>query len=295
MSFPRTSGCAETEDSPATPSVYLIIMFPLRCTVRNCDQLLTLGDRGLTCPAGHHFDRAKEGYWNLLQPQDRKSKHPGDTDEAVLARQRWLERGHMEGLVETLCPWIKDRSPAIDLGCGEGSFGRAFFSDFPEAFCGIDLSKRAIKLASRAWRESTWVLCNADRTLPAADHSVGCVLSLFGRRPAEEIKRVLSADGVAVVAIPGEDDLIELREHVQQQGQRRSRWEGVVDEFSHAGLKLLEHQRWQQRVLLQADAIADALAMTYRAVRHSQQAKLQTLVETEVTLAADLMLFASAS
>lgn len=67
-------------------------MFELRCTVRDCRELLSRRDNGLFCAAGHHFDRAKQGYWNLLQPQDRKSANPGDSEQAVLARHRWLVR-----------------------------------------------------------------------------------------------------------------------------------------------------------------------------------------------------------
>ncbi|WP_372719662.1 putative RNA methyltransferase [Novipirellula sp.] len=273
-------------------------MFELRCTVRNCREPLQQRESGLFCAAGHHFDRAKEGYWSLLQPQDRRSKNPGDADAAVLARHRWLERGYAAGLTETLRPWIADSASAdpetvprtIDLGCGEGSFGPALFLDEADGYCGVDLSKRAIKLAARGWPAGTWVLANADRTLPAADASVDRVISLFGRRPAAEIYRVLSETGICIVAVPGEEDLIELREQVQQAGHRRSRWEMVVDELSAAGLEFVEHKHWQQSVDLDTDAIADALAMTYRGVRHSQQTRLESLAAMTVTLAADLIL-----
>ncbi|MEC8390040.1 MAG: SAM-dependent methyltransferase, partial [Planctomycetota bacterium] len=51
-------------------------MLELRCTVRKCGQSLVLSEAGLGCGAGHHFDQAKEGYWNLTQPQDKKSTNP---------------------------------------------------------------------------------------------------------------------------------------------------------------------------------------------------------------------------
>ncbi len=256
-------------------------MFELRCTVRDCPQLLRLNESGLACAAGHHFDRAKQGYWNLLQPQDRRSRTPGDADAAVLARHHWLARGHAAGLIEALRPWIASSPTAesteprrtLDLGCGEGSFAPALFPDEAEAYCGIDLSKRAIKLASRGWPQATWVLANADRVLPAADASVDRVVSLFGRRPVSEICRVLALGGTCIVAVPGEEDLIELREQVQQAGHRRSRWEMVVEEMTVAGLECLERRAWTERVVLEPDAISDALAMTYRAGRHSQQAR----------------------
>ena len=273
-------------------------MFELRCIVRNCQEILHQRDNALACGAGHHFDRAKQGYWPLLQPQDRRSLNAGDSDAAVLARQNWLARGHATGLIETLKPWIESQSVnsasclrTLDLGCGEGSFGPALFPNDADNYCGIDLSKRAIKLAARGWPSATWVLANADRILPVADASVHRITSLFGRRPVEEIARALCAGGICIVAVPGEDDLIEVREHVHQEGQRRARWETVVDEMANAGLDFIERKLWQRQVSLEPDAITDALAMTYRAVRHSEQARLRTVTAMEVTLAADIIAF----
>lgn len=274
--------------------------FQLRCTVRNCPNVLVRNDRGLTCDSGHHFDQAKEGYWNLLQPQDRKSKNPGDAESAVLARHRWLGRGHHAGLIEALEPWVAScseteshQSPrTLDLGCGEGSFGSALFAEEADGFCGIDLSKRAIKLASRAWPDATWVLANADRFLPAANESVDRIISLFGRRPVAEIGRVLSKGGTCIVAVPGEEDLIELREQAQETGHRRSRWEMVVEEMAAVGLKCVAQQQWKHTARLQPDAVADAMAMTYRAVRHSQASRLDAITTAiGVTMSADLVMF----
>jgi 23S rRNA (guanine745-N1)-methyltransferase len=273
-------------------------MFELRCTVRNCNGILEKQEKGLVCGAGHHFDRAKEGYWSLLQPQDRKSAKPGDPDAAVLARHRWLERGYANGLIESLLPWTvgpiagrpADYVRTLDLGCGEGSFGPALFASHASGYCGIDLSKRAIRLAARRWPAATWVLANADRVLPVRDASVDCVVSLFGRRPVAEIDRVLDPGGICIVAVPGEEDLIELREQVQQAGHRRSRWELVVEEMSASGLKCVQHKHWTQQFVLDSEAISDALAMTYRAVRYSQQARLESVSQMQVTMAADLLL-----
>lgn len=276
-------------------------MFQLRCTVRGCREPLHRDDNGLACAAGHHFDRAKAGYWPLLQPQDRRSLNAGDSDTSVLARHRWLARGHMAGLVESLRPWVAspraNDSPAddsflrtLDLGCGEGSFGKALLASCADTFCGIDLSKRALKLAARGWPAATWVLANADRTLPVADASVHRVVSLFGRRPVAEIGRVLAPGGICIVAVPGEDDLVEVRERVQQSGNRRSRWEAVVEEMASVGMECCEQKQWQHRVKLNREAIFDALAMTYRAARRSQQTIADSLSEMDVTLAADLIL-----
>ena len=270
-------------------------MFPLRCTVRNCSHPLVRDNRTLSCAAGHSFDQAKQGYWNLLQPQDSKSNKPGDRDEAVDARHRWTKSGVMNGLVRAINPWTVIGSPirsagVLDLGCGTGYFGNAIYGDL-ESYCGVDLSKKAIRMACRVSPSATWILANADRTLPAMDCSVGQVISLFGRRPFDLIQQVLVPNGTLIVAVPGESDLIELREKTQQTGQRRDRTHPIVSQAREHNLHLVEKHSWSEVVLLQSDQIRDALTMTYRAERHSQKARVQALNQQEVTLSADLLLF----
>ncbi len=269
-------------------------MFQLACTVRNCQKPLAVVEGGLQCANRHCFDRAKQGYYNLLQPQDSRSSKPGDSDEAVDARQRWLDHGHMAGLVDVLLPWCETANQkttqVIDLGCGEGTFAAALFGESLSGYCGIDLSRRAIRLAARKLPKATWVQANADRRLPAIDGTVDRILSLFGRRPIAEIKRTLAIDGRCIIAVPGADDLLELREHVQEAGIQRNRWQNIVEQFAEHELRLLKHTQWLHRVRLDRRQIADALAMTYRAVRNSQQQRLESLDSAEVSLNAGLLL-----
>ena len=175
-------------------------MFQLRCTVRDCQQLLEQRERDLVCRANHHFDQAKQGYWNLLQPQDKKSKNPGDSEDAVLARHRWLQHGHAISLIETLRPWFaangtETNQRTLDLGCGEGSFGPALFSNEADSYCGIDLSKRAIKLAARGWPDATWVLANADRVLPEGHWYRWVFRGPYGEC-LTELERYAEAEGI---------------------------------------------------------------------------------------------------
>ena len=119
-------------------------------------------------------------------------------------------------------------------------------------------------------------------------------MSLFGRRPVAEISRTLSPNGCCIVAVPGEDDLIELREQVQKEGKRRSRVEAIVDEMSDNGLSCVEQKQWRTQVEISPDEIADALAMTYRARRRSEQSLVASIEAKKVTLSADLMQFRKA-
>ena len=76
------------------------------CTVRGCGEpLRVLADGGWGCATGHRFDRARAGYVNLLQPQDKRSSNPGDESETVAARAR-LAAGRVEdALHEAVSSW----------------------------------------------------------------------------------------------------------------------------------------------------------------------------------------------
>jgi 23S rRNA (guanine745-N1)-methyltransferase len=264
-------------------------MVTLLCPVRGCGAPLERRDRSWVCGRGHVFDVARSGYCNLLQPQDRRSKSPGDPKEAVLARRRFLEAGHGDFLLEALLEEIRALSPStvLDVGCGEGYF-LGSLSNGKEAH-GVDLSVPAIDLAARRWPDVSWWVVNADRALPFADGSFDLALSIAGRRPSAELRRVLKPDGRLLVAVPAEDDLIELREAVQGEGVLRSRLEKVVEEL--AGFELESHRVARATAMLDPGAVRDALASTYRGMRASQQAKVEAIGAMEVTLSFEVARF----
>jgi 23S rRNA (guanine745-N1)-methyltransferase len=255
-------------------------MVTLLCPVRGCGAPLERRERAWVCPRGHTFDIARSGYCNLLQPQDRRSKSPGDPREAALARRRFLEAGHGDFLLEALREEVQGTT--LDVGCGEGFF---LGSLAPEEAHGVDLSVPAIDLAARHWPGVSWWVVNADRVLPFADGSFDTALSITGRRPAAELRRVLK--GRLLVAVPGEDDLIELREAVLGEGRLLGRVEKTVAEL--AGAFELESHRTVRSV--ERVNARDALAATYRGARESQRKKLDELGEMQVTLSFDLLRF----
>ena len=55
---------------------------------------LEFQEKQLVCENGHVFDVARQGYVNLLPVQHKRSKHPGDSKEMVLARTRFLNLGN---------------------------------------------------------------------------------------------------------------------------------------------------------------------------------------------------------
>ncbi len=244
-------------------------------------------NRSWVCERGHGFDVARSGYCNLLQPQDSRSKNPGDPKEAALARRRFLEAGHGNFLLAALREEIGKPGSVVDVGCGEGYF-LGSLANGREAH-GVDLSVPAIDLAARRWPDVSWWVVNADRALPFADGSFDLALSIVGRRPAAELRRVLKPAGRLLVAVPAEDDLIELREAVQGEGVLRSRLEKVVEEL--AGFELEARRVVRTTATLGPEAARDALASTYRGARTSQRDKVAEIGAMAVTLSFEVARF----
>lgn len=229
----------------------------------------------------------------MLQPQDRRSPKAGDSDAAVAARRRWLARGFVDGLASKLSSRIEaagvpSQAVCVDVGCGEGTLTARLFASRGAAGCGVELSTKAIRLASRLAPGLTWIVANADRGLPFADGSVQLALSLFGRRPVEELARVVAPSGLLLVVVPAEDDLLELREASQGEGVRRDRVGDVLDELA-VGFDLAERATWRHRARHDREALNDALAMSYRGARASERSRLASVEELNVTLAAEIL------
>ena len=144
----------------------------LLCTVRDCRRPLIREARRLVCPRGHSFDIARSGYCNLLQPQDRRSRNPGDTKEAVAARRRFADRGFLEpwsGALQRALSGLKPAAPLLDVGCGDGYHLDLLRRTLQAEAHGVDISVPAIEAAAKRYRECQFVVANADRFLPYAD------------------------------------------------------------------------------------------------------------------------------
>ena len=260
----------------------------LLCTVRDCHLPLEQRERRFVCARNHSFDLARSGYLNLLQPQDRRSANPGDSKEAVAARRRLADRGFLEPIAKAIVSLTRGPRPearGLDVGCGEGYFTSQFASH------GVDISVPAISAAARKYHDCFFVVANADRFLPYADKSFALVASITARMNPEEFARVLADDGQVLIALPGPDDLIELRQSVLGEGTLIDRVERTVATFSN--FKLERHERVRHVAHLDAQAIHDVMASSYRGLRTKERERLSALADLDVTLSRDLLLFTS--
>jgi 23S rRNA (guanine745-N1)-methyltransferase len=260
--------------------------------VRGCGEALRREGRSFRCPRGHSFDLARSGYLNLLQPQDRRSRAPGDSREMALARRRLFEAEVFGPLLGALAEEIAaiglpECAAVLDIGCGEGSVLRALARQREIAAHGIDISVAAIDLAARAFPEATWIVANADRRLPWADGSFDLILSITARRNPTEMRRVVAPGGRVLIAVPAEDDLAELREAVLGRRVERERLAGAIEELAD-GFELERRRTVRQRVRLAPDLLRDLLAATYRGARAAERARAEGLGTLEVTVSHDL-------
>jgi SAM-dependent methyltransferase len=172
----------------------------------------------LRCSNSHTFDIAREGYVNLL-----RKKLPGDTKEMLVARRDFLERNHYQPLSDMLNQLVHaylatSSSPIniLDAGCGEGYYlGRLqqYLTDqhYQIQCIGLDISKEAIRMAARHYKQSCFVVANLKERVVLADDALHIILNIFAPRNPAEFTRVLVPGGLLLVAIPAPDHLLQLR------------------------------------------------------------------------------------
>jgi 23S rRNA (guanine745-N1)-methyltransferase len=252
----------------------------LLCPVRDCHLALERLERRLTCPRGHSFDVARSGYINLLQPQERRSKLPGDTAAALAGRRRLHDLGVTEPLLRGIAEMIdaKPGDSVLDAGCGDGFYLGSMARRTGFDAHGVDISTAAVDAAARRYPECEWIVANADRFLPYADRSFSIVLSITARMNAEQFRRVLRGDGRLLVALPAPDDLIELR------GVGRDRVERTVKTFA-GDFELAGQRRVSAVADLDAATVSDVLHSIYRPKQEGRPEAMR------VTFSLDLLLF----
>lgn len=255
----------------------------LVCPVRGCHKALASAAGRVVCELGHSFDVARSGYINLLQPQERRSKQPGDTAAAIAARRRLHDRGMTEPFLRAIGEMVAATPSDIvlDAGSGEGFYLGTLARQAGFDGHGIDISVNAIDAAARRYPECEWIVGNADRFLPYAAHSVSLVMSITGRMNTAEFRRVLRDDGRVLVAIPAPEDLHELR------GAGRDRVARTMETFAR-GFRLVDQRQVTKLADLDADAVHDVLHSIYRPMR------ARPVEAMRLTFSLDLLLFRTA-
>lgn len=269
----------------------------LSCPVRGCGEALAPLGRTLRCPRAHAFDLSRRGTLHLLQPQDRRSRQPGDDPAIVAARERLARAGLDQALRAAVGARVAglglgQGAGVLDVGCGVGSVLAALreAGAAPGAeLYGVDLSAAAVAAAARREPGALWIVANADRRLPFLDGSLDLVLSIKAPKHPQEFARVLAPGGTLLLALPAVDDLLELRRATAGEGLARDPAQRAREAFAER-FELLETSTVRERPRLAPEVARDLLRASYRGARRGERERAGALCETTVTLGATLLL-----
>ncbi|MES2674068.1 MAG: methyltransferase domain-containing protein [Pseudomonadota bacterium] len=238
---------------------------------------------GLGCSNGHQFDRAKEGYFNLLPVQYKNSREPGDAKQQLNARHAFLKAGFFSPLAYALKQLIPtDTKSLLDIGCGEGYFTRLMSEQYKAEVYGIDIAKAGVRLAAKQFpsntNQITYVVASS-YALPIATGSMDVITRIYAPSKDEELQRVISPQGKLIIVTPGENHLLSLRKQLYKdlrphpkpqvpvgfkefsQQQLSFNLEIPPGEYAHALLQMTPFA-WQIKAEMLAQLMVDGLQDT---------------------------------
>ena len=245
-----------------------------------CHSLLNPSDSGLSCVNRHSFDRARQGYYNLLPVQFKNSREPGDNPAMVEARRRFLDAGHYAPLAKRLAELAASYQPEswLDIGCGEGYYTQQIAEALPAADgYALDISREAVKQACRRNKQINWLVASMAR-IPLADASCDLLASVFSPLDWSEALRLLTPRGGLLRMGPTSEHLYELRQQLYDEVRD-------YDDEKHLGLipasMQLTHSETLsfQLQLNSAEARADLLAMTPHGWRASAERRAEVIAQ----------------
>jgi 23S rRNA (guanine745-N1)-methyltransferase len=184
-----------------------------------CAAELLVNTQGLSCANRHQYDRAKEGYFNLLPVQQKHSREPGDGKQQLQSRRAFLTAGFFAPLLTGLQKVIPaDTTTLLDIGCGEG-----YFTTWLSQHCysadvyGIDIAKAGVRMAAKGAPARLTYAVASSYALPVANESMDVITRIYAPSKDQELLRVLKPDGKLIIVTPGKNHLVGLREKIYAQ------------------------------------------------------------------------------
>lgn len=256
-----------------------------------CQQPLTLVERSYVCSNRHSFDRAKEGYVNLLRLNRKHSADPGDNKDMLDSRRHFLQQGFYAPLAEAIANTIRTHLPdsaqvlsVLDAGCGEGYYLGKLAEQLgaQHGYQGTDISRTAMRMAAKQYPQLHFAVASSFE-LPVADASIDALVRVFAPAADSEMARVLKAGGVYIWAYPGPQHLFELRQLIYDDPKPHT-----VEELPPIdGLQAYPPLQVQYRISLPDPAsIAALLSMTpyYWSASAEKQHYCQQLQKLELSV-----------
>lgn len=184
----------------------------------NCHLPLLESHSGLSCENNHSFDRAKQGYFNLLLANQKNSKEPGDNAEMIDARRLFLESNVYQPLFDAIHTQFQTylsqhaQANVLDIGCGEGYYLDQSLAQSEGAIhaYGIDIAKVACKRAAGRYKCHEFAVASSFN-LPVLDRVVDIALNVFAPFDEQELARVLRSEGKFIRVTPGSQHLWQIK------------------------------------------------------------------------------------
>jgi 23S rRNA (guanine745-N1)-methyltransferase len=209
---------------PTTVDAGLVFACPV------CGEPLSEGARPIRCDNGHSYDRAREGYVNLLLANQRRSREPGYSKEMMDGRRRFFDSGYYEPLADGVARLVTSYLPAgrsvvLDAGCGEGYYLRRLAqvlgadASNEVARYGLDLSKPGIRQAARRDPDGHYAVAGTFR-MPVLDAVVDVLLTHFSPVSPADFHRVVAPEGIVLVGGPGEGHLYDFKKLIYDEPSR---------------------------------------------------------------------------
>lgn len=294
-----------------------------------CGNPFTQSGTMLKCVQGHSFDIAREGYVNLSRktlPGDsremlmaRRDFFEHDYYRPISDAINALMRSHLD-LTMPLTPMT-----ILDAGCGEGYYIdrlRHSLTDYSEGTgaidkpaslsskdmgvidnpvslasrdvrcVGLDISKEAIKLAARRYRQVCFVVANLKERLVIADQALDAITNIFAPRNADEFARILVPGGLLLIVIPAPEHLHQLRSTLHLLDIEENKQQHVIAQFS-AQFELLTATTTRYTVQLDTTAIRQIVMMTpnYWHLTDETKAAMNDLEQLQTDVACTYLLF----
>ena len=240
----------------------------------HCTKPLQLTQHEARCENNHLFDRSRDGYINLVVGgRLAATTTSGDTAESLRSRRDFFATGSYAPIASALANALQHiAGPVLDVGCGEGYYFTHINSS--EKY-GIDISKKAVQMASKLLPDGHFAVASAFR-LPVVDHSCAAVFSVFAPHSFEEYARVLKQGGTWVTVTPGPHHLQQMRpkrDHsIDEREERRSE---PPAQAQHA-------ERLQFELDLSPSAATDLFSMTPLVWQTAADASPTTHVSVDV-------------
>lgn len=261
----------------------------------------------------HPFDVARQGYVNLLPVQNKKSKAPGDSQESIDARHRFLNQGFYQPLQQLIARLVNQDSEHLaevvqsklntqtwlDVGCGEGYYTGAIAEALSangskhSFLIALDISKPAVATTARAAKQNQqlWYQVKEDKSdtkttaiypmvasashLPLVDNSLDAISTIFSPILPEEFARVLKSGGRLLIAKPDSGHLQSMREALFDEVRPHDS-DKFLEELAPYFKEVATH-KVSADLVLDRQSLADLLTMTpysYRARAEKREALL---------------------